>query len=125
MGHLGCRTLSVSSPAQEEHMLTKEKLIDTTYAAIAASAVKDKPTKATVERVIDAAFKEIVATLGRGVPAFLPGVGRLSVRSRKATKARNPRTGDILEVPAKKVVRLSAGKTLKEKINPAKAGAGA
>lgn len=104
-------------------MLTKEKLIDEAHAAIEKSDVKDKPTKATVKRVIDAAFGLISGALERGTPAFLPDVGRLTVRTRKATKGRNPQTKEVIEIPSKRVVRLSVGAKLKGRLNKAKAGA--
>lgn len=101
-------------------MLTKERLIDEAHAAIEKSDVKDKPTKATVKRVIDAAFDLIAGSLERGVPAFLPDVGRLSVKTRKATKGRNPQTKEVIEIPSKRVVRLSVGSELKGRLNKAK-----
>lgn len=101
-------------------MFTKENLIDGAHAAIEKSDVKDKPTKATVGRAIDAAFDEILKALERGDVVLLPAVGRLTVRLRKATKATNPKTKEVIEVPAKKVVRFSASGKLKEKINKQK-----
>lgn len=101
-------------------MFTKENLIDGAHATIEKSDVKDKPTKATVGRVIDAAFDAVMAALERGDVVLLPAVGRLTVRLRKATKATNPKTKEVIEIPAKKVVRFSSSGKLKEKINKQK-----
>ena len=101
-------------------MFTKENLIDGAHAKIEKSDVKDKPTKATVGRVVDAAFDLVMAALERGDVVLLPSVGRLTVRLRKATKAKHPKTKEVLEVPAKKVVRFSASGELKQKINKQK-----
>ena len=98
-------------------MLTKENLIDGAYAVIEKSDVKDKPTKATVARVIDAAFNKIADTLASGDVVLLPVIGRLTVRHRKATKAKNPQTKEVIEIPAKRVVRFSASGVLKERVN--------
>ena len=49
----------------------------------------------------------------------LPGLGVLRVRVRKATTGRNPRTGEPIRIPRKKVVRFRAYKDLRELVNPA------
>ena len=48
----------------------------------------------------------------------LPGLGVLVVRTRKATTGRNPRTGETISIPRKKVVRFRAYKDLRELMNP-------
>ena len=101
-------------------MLTKENLIDGAYVVVEKSDVKDKPTKATVARVIEAAFNTITDALERGDVVLLPVIGRLTVRHRKATKAKNPQTKEVIEIPAKMVVRFSASGKLKEKVNATK-----
>jgi DNA-binding protein HU-beta len=98
-------------------MMTKENMIDAAHESIIQSDVKNKPNKATVERVIDAAFKAIAASLGAGETVLLPGLGRLAVVDRKATRARNPRTGDFIQIPARRAVRFSAGTKVKESVN--------
>jgi len=52
----------------------------------------------------------------------LPGLGVLRVRTRKATTGRNPRTGEAIRIPRKKVVRFRAYKDLRELLNPASSG---
>jgi DNA-binding protein HU-beta len=70
-------------------------------------------SKANVERFYDGlvvlARKEL-QTKGEFV---LPGLGAFKVRVRKARIARNPRTGEPVKVPAKKVVRFIAYSQLK------------
>lgn len=44
------------------------------------------------------------------------GFGVLSVRERKATAARNPQTGEKINVPAKKVVKFTPAKHLKDAV---------
>lgn len=46
----------------------------------------------------------------------LPGLGKLVLVERKARLARNPRTGEMVQVPAKKVVKFKVAKVCKEAI---------
>lgn len=46
----------------------------------------------------------------------LPGLGKLVLVERKARMARNPRTGEMVQVPAKKVVKFKVAKVCKEAI---------
>jgi DNA-binding protein HU-beta len=45
------------------------------------------------------------------------GVGSFKVRRRKPRKGRNPRTGEELQIPARKVITFSPAKALKERLN--------
>ena len=47
----------------------------------------------------------------------IPKFGKLSVEQRQARMARNPQTGEKMEVPAKKAIKFKASKTLKDAIN--------
>ncbi|MCL0040381.1 HU family DNA-binding protein, partial [Thermodesulfovibrionales bacterium] len=51
-----------------------------------------------------------------GQKVTLVGFGTFSVFERKARKGRNPRTGEEIEIPAAKVPKFTAGKTLKEAV---------
>ena len=46
----------------------------------------------------------------------LPGIGKLVLVKRKARKGRNPATGEIIRIPAKKVVKFRVSKTCKDVI---------
>jgi integration host factor subunit beta len=70
-----------------------------------------------VEQAVDVIFEEICAALERGDRVELRGFGAFSVRERNARKGRNPRTGESVEVPAKKVPFFKAGKELRMRIN--------
>jgi DNA-binding protein HU-beta len=45
------------------------------------------------------------------------GFGTFSVSKRKARTGRNPRTGESIKIPARNVVKFSAGKEFKEMVN--------
>lgn len=70
-----------------------------------------------VEQAVDVIFEEISAALERGDRVELRGFGAFSVRERNARKGRNPRTGESVEVPAKRVPFFKAGKELRMRIN--------
>ena len=68
------------------------------------------------QAVIDAAFDEIASALERGERFMIPGFGSFSVVERKERKGRNPQTGEEILIPAKKAVKFSPAKALKEKV---------
>ena len=70
-----------------------------------------------VEQAVDVIFEEISSALERGDRVELRGFGAFSVRDRAARKGRNPRTGESVNVPAKKVPFFKAGKELRMRIN--------
>jgi DNA-binding protein HU-beta len=75
-------------------------------------------SKANVNRFYDGLVTLARKQLEKDGEFVLPGLGVLKVRRTKARDARNPRTGEKIRVPAKKVVRFVAYKDLKEKMNP-------
>ena len=70
-----------------------------------------------LERVVNTVFEEITSTLVEGGRVELRGFGAFSVRERAARTGRNPRTGESVEVPSKRVPFFKMGKELKERIN--------
>lgn len=58
----------------------------------------------------------IQAALKKGYRVPLPGIGKIQVRHSKARMGRNPATGDIIQIPARKRVRLTPSKALKESV---------
>lgn len=63
-----------------------------------------------LNELVELAVKE---TKTKGSFSF-PGVGKLSMHERSARMGRNPRTGEAVHVPAKKVVKLRLSKTFKD-----------
>ncbi|MBR1473807.1 MAG: HU family DNA-binding protein [Paludibacteraceae bacterium] len=76
---------------------------------IKAAAAKAEVSAALAAKVIDAALEEAVAAVKKGESVQLVGYATIAVANRAARKAKNPRTGAIVSVPAKKVVRIKAG----------------
>lgn len=59
----------------------------------------------------------IVEALIKGENVQLVGFGTFTVKSHKARKGRNPKTGEELNIPAKNVVKFKAGKGMNEAVN--------
>ncbi len=70
-----------------------------------------------IEKVVNVFFDEIAERLARGGRVELRGFGAFSTREREARKGRNPRTGDSVDVPGKKVPYFKPGKEMRAKLN--------
>jgi integration host factor subunit beta len=74
-------------------------------------------TKKQTEVVVDTVFESIKEALAKGGKVEIRGFGNFKLRSRRARKARNPKTGASVDVPPKKVPYFKVGKELREMIN--------
>ena len=70
-----------------------------------------------VEAIVTTFFDEIVARLAKGGRVELRGFGAFSTRSRDARTGRNPRTGDVVDVDAKRVPYFKPGKEMRARLN--------
>tara|TARA_B100000315_G_scaffold168434_1_gene156950 strand:- start:9951 stop:10271 length:321 start_codon:yes stop_codon:yes gene_type:complete len=70
-----------------------------------------------VERIVTTIFDEIASALSRGDRVELRGFGAFSVKQRDARIGRNPRTGEAVQVDAKRVPYFKTGKQLRDKLN--------
>ena len=70
-----------------------------------------------VEKIVDLFFGQIVQKLADGGRVEIRGFGAFSTREREPRKGRNPRTGETVSVPGKKVTYFKAGKEVREKLN--------
>jgi integration host factor subunit beta len=90
--------------------MTKAELVEE------VSRVSDL-TKKHSELIVETVFRSIVTALQRGEKIELRGFGSFRLRQREPRKGRNPKTGDKVDVPPKKVPYFKPGKELKELIN--------
>ena len=74
-------------------------------------------SKTDAAKSVDAVFSNITSSLKGGNDARVVGSGTFVVANRAATTGRNPRTGDSIQIPAKKVPKFRAGKALKDTVN--------
>ncbi len=83
---------------------------------IAAIATKADINKTSAERALNAVLDALQETLADEDKIILTGFGTLAVETRQERTGRNPRTGKALTIPAAKVVKFRAGKTLKNAV---------
>jgi len=89
--------------------MNKAELID----HVAASA---DLTKAAAGAAVEAVISGVTGALSKGDSVSLVGFGTFSVSDRAARTARNPRTGEAINVPASKAPKFKAGKALKDAV---------
>lgn len=89
--------------------MTKAELID----KIASGAGLNKTD---ASKALDSTLNSIKASLKKGQKVTLVGFGTFSTKKRKARKGRNPRTGQIINIPAAKVPKFTSGKALKDAV---------
>lgn len=70
-----------------------------------------------VEKIVETVFDEISEALVRGDRVELRGFGAFSIKHRDARTGRNPRTGETVEVEAKRLPFFKTGKALREDLN--------
>jgi nucleoid DNA-binding protein len=73
-------------------------------------------TKSDTKKFIDKYIEVVSKSLKKGKDVQLVGFGTFKVTKRKARTGRNPQTGKVLKIPAKKVPAFRAGKALKEAV---------
>ncbi len=74
-------------------------------------------SKKQTEVVVETLFDSIKDALAKGGKVEIRGFGNFKLRNRNARKARNPKTGEAVEVPPKKVPYFKVGKELREMVN--------
>jgi integration host factor subunit beta len=93
-------------------VMTKAELVDEVARVV-------QLTKKQAETIVNIVFDSIVDSLRAGQKIELRGFGSFRLRSRKSRTGRNPKTGEKVEVPSKKIPYFKPGKELKELINKA------
>ena len=76
---------------------------------IKAAAAKAEVSAALAAKVIDAALDAAVEAVKKGEGVQLVGYANIAVVEKAARKAKNPRTGEVVNIPAKKAVKMKAG----------------
>jgi integration host factor subunit beta len=93
-------------------VMTKAELVDEVAHVV-------QLTKKQAETIVNIIFDSIVESLRSGQKIELRGFGSFRLRSRKSRTGRNPKTGEKVDVPSKKIPYFKPGKELKELINKA------
>ncbi len=74
-------------------------------------------TRKQTEIVVETVFDSIKETLVKGEKIEVRGFGNFRLKNRRPRKARNPKTGDKVDVPGKRVLYFKVGKVLREALN--------
>jgi DNA-binding protein HU-beta len=89
--------------------MNKAALVDSVHGVL-------NTTKVQAEQIVDTFINSIISTLKKGDEVSIAGFGIFSVKDRAAREARNPRTGEMVKVPATKVPKFRAAKALKDAV---------
>lgn len=89
--------------------MNKQAIVDQVYEAMGG-------TRSTAEKAVDTVISSIVSTLQKGEEVSIAGLGIFSAKERAARTARNPRTGEAVQVPAMRVPKFRAAKALKDAV---------
>jgi len=89
--------------------MNKQALVDVVHEVIGG-------TKAGAEKVVDVIIDSIISSLKKGNDVSIAGLGIFTVKERAARTARNPRTGETVNVAAMRVPKFKAAKALKDAV---------
>ena len=90
--------------------MTKSELID-------AMAARSQLTKARAELVVNCVFEAMTEALQKGEGIEIRGFGSFSVNRRPPRIGRNPRSGESVQIPEKRVPHFKPGKALREAVD--------
>jgi DNA-binding protein HU-beta len=89
--------------------MTKAELIDKIASGTGLS-------KADAARALDSTLNSVKLALKKGQKVTLVGFGTFAIVKRKSRKGRNPRTGEVITIPAAKIPKFTSGKALKDAV---------
>ncbi len=89
--------------------LTKAELSEVLFAQVGLN-------KREAKEMVEAFFEEICAALEQGELAKLSGFGNFSVRDKASRPGRNPKTGELVPIAARRVVSFHASQKLKDMV---------
>ena len=76
-------------------------------------------SKRETGQIVDRALDLMKSALADGEAVMISGFGKFSVRQKGARKGRNPKTGESITLPERKVVTFKVSRVLKERVNGA------
>ena len=93
----------------EKPTLTKADLTELLYDNVGVN-------KREAKDIVDGFFNQISETLVEGEPVRISGFGNFQLRDKAARPGRNPKTGDLIPISARRVVTFHASQKLKEAV---------
>ncbi len=97
------------SSTTDDLIMNKADLADVVHEVVGG-------TKVDSERAIEAIINTITESLKKGEEVSIAGLGIFSAKERAARQARNPRTGEVVQVPAMRVPKFRPAKHLKDSV---------
>jgi len=94
---------------RREGSMNKKELVESMAGAAEIS-------KAAAEKALNGMLMSVTGALSKGDKVTLVGFGTFSVVKRAKRKAKNPRTGEIIKIPAKKVAKFKPGSKLADAV---------
>ena len=76
-------------------------------------------SKNVIDNVVSATIETVMDTVADGEKVTLIGFGSFEPRDRKARDGRNPKTGEVIKIPATTIPAFSAGKGFKDRVKNA------
>ena len=83
---------------------------------VRAIAAKTETPQLRIKNIVQLTFETICELLAQDERLEIRNFGVFEVRTRQARKARNPRTGEIVDSPEKRVVSFKPGKMMEDKV---------
>jgi integration host factor subunit beta len=91
--------------------MTKSELVEKMVESYSMLSRKE------METVVNTIFDSMTDALRKGEKVEIRGLGSFTVRERGAREARNPKTGEVVSIAAKKTPFFKTGKELRERVN--------
>jgi integration host factor subunit beta len=91
--------------------MTKSELVEKLVEA------NDSLSRKESELVVNLIFDSMCEALKNGEKVEIRGFGSFTIREREAREARNPKSGDVVKIPAKRTPFFKTGKELRERVN--------
>jgi len=88
--------------------MLKRDLVEKTTASLDGYLKKD------ISRAVDIIIETMAEAFDRGSRVEIRGFGSFSLRKRKARQTKNPKTGKVMDIPARKTLHFAMSKSLKE-----------
>jgi len=89
--------------------MNKASIVEAVHAKIGG-------TKVQAEQAVETMIETVVSALTKGAEVSVAGLGIFSTKTRAARQARNPRTGEAIQVQAMRVPKFRAAKALKDAV---------
>jgi len=91
--------------------MTKTDIVEKVYASVSGLSKRD------ASDLVDAVFETMKHALERGEAVKLSGFGNFQVRVKHARPGRNPKTGENIEIAARRVLSFKPSQILKKQLN--------